>query len=85
MAAKEHYFYVFHALKNSTITSNPRIVELIEQVDFMMEQMSKMMTRNITGRLNEDGSEITEEREKPEEPEEQATQDPPASNAESAN
>jgi len=79
MAAKEHYYYILNALKSSTITSNPRIVELIEQVDFMMEQVGKMMTRNITGNLNEDVSETTEE------PEKQATQVPPASNAESAN
>jgi hypothetical protein len=81
MVAKEHYYYILHALKNSTITGNARVVELIEQVDFMMGQMSKMMTQNMTDSLNDDGSETIE---KPEEPEEQAVQEPPASNAESA-
>ncbi|MCU7939186.1 MAG: hypothetical protein KZQ64_12755 [gamma proteobacterium symbiont of Bathyaustriella thionipta] len=61
MAAKEHYYYILHALKNSTIPTNARVVELIEQVEFMMSKMSKMVTQNITNSLTEEVSEAAEE------------------------
>ena len=50
LTAKDHYSYIVHALRGSGINSHPRIVELTEQVDFMLAQMSenakKMMSEN---------------------------------------
>lgn len=46
MIAKEHYYYILHALKGSGINHNPRVVELMEQAEFMLQQTGKMATEN---------------------------------------
>ncbi len=45
MLAREHYYYISHALKKSTIETHPRVLELIEQVTFMMEQLNKLSSQ----------------------------------------
>jgi len=41
MKAKEDYYYILHALKQSGITKHARVIELNEQVEFMMDQLGK--------------------------------------------
>lgn len=60
MVAKEHYYYILHALKSSTITDNARVIELMEQVNFMMEQVGKAMTQDINA-TNEQSSATSEQ------------------------
>lgn len=57
LLAKESYYYILHSLKSSGISTNPRVVELKEQSDFMMEQVSDMMSKNIQDMVNENNSE----------------------------
>ncbi len=60
MVAKEHYYYIIHALKSSTITSNERVIELIEQTEFMMGEMNKKLTTIDTKNLNQEKSQAAE-------------------------
>ncbi len=46
LVAKEHYHFILHALKGSGVNSNPRILELMEQTDFLSEQNQKMFNDN---------------------------------------
>ena len=46
MVVKEHYYYIINALKGSTIDTHPRIVELLEQAEFMLEQTNKTIADN---------------------------------------
>lgn len=47
LIAKEHYYYILHALKGSGINTHPRIIELLEQTEFMMEQTSNMFNNHV--------------------------------------
>ncbi|MCW8932832.1 MAG: hypothetical protein OQL19_21655 [Gammaproteobacteria bacterium] len=57
LIAKEHYYYIIHALKGSGINSHPRITELTEQANFMLDQMNKMFSENTKKKLAESFSE----------------------------
>ncbi len=46
MIAKEHYYYILHALKGSGINNHPRVVELMEQAEFMLQQTSQTATES---------------------------------------
>ena len=50
--AKEHYNYIYRALKGSGIHSHPRIIELLEQTEFMLEQSSKMFADKAKKRID---------------------------------
>ncbi len=61
MIAKEHYYYILHALKGSGINSHPRIIELTEQADFMLSQTNKMFSDNAKKMMREKSEEETHE------------------------
>ena len=53
LAAKEHYYYIIHALKYSGISSNPRIIEWQEQTEFMLNQISQQVADNLKKTVTE--------------------------------
>jgi len=61
MVAREHYYYILHALKSSTITNNARVIELIEQAEFMMAEMKIKLTKKSTPNPNKEKPEAAEE------------------------
>ncbi|MCU7833860.1 MAG: hypothetical protein KZQ83_01310 [gamma proteobacterium symbiont of Taylorina sp.] len=71
--AKEDYYYVINALRMSGVSSHPRIIELHEQAEFMLQQVSAMMSdrmKNLSGledkNLNDKDNEQPENEKKPE-------------------
>jgi len=46
LLAREHYYYILHALQNSTISTNSQVVELLEQVNFLMAQTGKIQQQS---------------------------------------
>ena len=69
LMAKEHYYYILHALKGSGIKSHPRITELLEQTEFMLDQTDKLFIGNAKKKMNkraageEENASTTEEKE----------------------
>ncbi|MCK5647894.1 MAG: hypothetical protein KAI22_03355 [Gammaproteobacteria bacterium] len=68
--AKEHYNYIHRALKGSDIHSHPRIIELQEQTEFMLQQSSKMFADKAkklidSEELQEENAATIEEKEAP--------------------
>ena len=67
LAAKEHYYYIIHALKYSGISSNPRIIEWQEQTEFMLNQISQKVASNlkktVTERFADEGGTSSPEKE----------------------
>jgi len=45
--AKEAYYYIINALKMSGVGNHPRIIELLEQAEFMLHQVSQMMSKRM--------------------------------------
>ncbi|WP_198266500.1 hypothetical protein [sulfur-oxidizing endosymbiont of Gigantopelta aegis] len=56
MLAKEQYYHIQHALKGSGLNSHPRIIELIEQTEFM----SLQVTKTIANKLQQEEKEAQE-------------------------
>jgi hypothetical protein len=54
LVAKENYHYVVHALKSSGISGNPRVVELIEQTEYLSEQVNEMISNSMQKRIMEE-------------------------------
>ena len=53
--AKDDFFYIVNTLKVSGINDNPRVLELIEQAEFMKDNVSEMMAKyQAKIRLGED-------------------------------
>ena len=61
MIAKEHYYYILHTLKGSGINSHQRIIELLEQTEFMLEQSSKMFAGKAKKMIDKETSEEQQE------------------------
>ena len=61
LAAKEDYIYILHALKNSGIPANPRVIELTEQIEFMIQQVSDMFSNNARQMIDKEQAEEIEE------------------------
>lgn len=57
LVAKEHYHYILHALKQSGISTNTRILELIEQTEFMINQVSQAISAKVREIVNDDTNE----------------------------
>ena len=74
LVAKEHYHYILHALKQSGISSNPRIVELIEQAEFMLGQISQTISNKVKEMVNDGNLEESSENDEQAEQLEQNTQ-----------
>ena len=83
--AKEHYNYILQALKGSGIPGNPRVVELIEQSEFMLEQLGEMFSKNAKKMTVQDeelnDSEETKEQSQAQTDNPQNTQKPSANSA----
>ncbi len=60
MIAKEHYYYILHALKGSGINTNSRVLEMLEQTEFMLDQSSTIMRNKTQERLAEASSSDTQ-------------------------
>ena len=64
LAAKEDYYYTINALKTSGLIDNPRVAELLEQVEFMKHKVVEMMVEHIAqkrlGTLAEDAEQKVE-------------------------
>ncbi len=56
LVAKEHYFYIIHALNSSGISTNPRVIELQEQAEFMVQKISTMIANNMKKIVNDQAS-----------------------------
>ncbi len=52
LLAKEHYNYIIHALKQSPIHNNTRILEIIEQTEFMLEQLNQQQLDHEQTHIN---------------------------------
>jgi len=74
LVAKEHYHYILHALRQSGISSNPRIVELIEQAEFMIGQISQTISDKVKKIVNDENSKESSENDEQEEQPEQTAQ-----------
>ena len=61
LAAKEHYYYILQALKGSGINSHPRITELLEQTEFMLDQTDKLFIGNAKKIMDERAASEEEE------------------------
>lgn len=57
LSAKEDYIYIKHALQGSGINSNTRIIELLEQVEFMIEQVNDMFANNAKKMMEQEEEE----------------------------
>lgn len=68
LIAKEHYHYILRALKGSDIHFHPRIIELLEQTEFMLEQSSKMFAGIAKKLTDKEISEEQQEQDAPQQP-----------------
>ncbi len=59
--AKEHYYYIRHALKGSGINTHPRVIEMLEQNEFMLDQSNTIMRDKVQERIMAEGLDETQE------------------------